>query len=298
MAKHIGASLILIFLLFFLPWVWGAPSQAAGSDNVAPPAGDTGDPAEPGGGGDGTDSDTALNILVGGQVQQMDMRTYLLGVLRAEMPATFEPEALKAQAVAARTYTLHKILNGGTDNHPQADACDDINCCQAYKSKEDAAAAWGADAEDYEAKLLEAVTATDGQCVLYDGAPVLAVFHSSSAGVTQDAAAVWSGSVPYLKSVETPESEETVPNYRSTASFPAGELHERLQAALPDANLTGSPSDWRPTAPSPPCRWAAWRSPAVGCGASWACGAPASPSPSRTTAPPSSPSPATATGWA
>lgn len=246
MAKHIGMSLFLIFLLFFLSWAWGGPSQTAGTD--VPPAGSggaqtDGDQQTPVG-TTGVDSATSITVLVDGKVQQMDMATYLLGVLRAEMPASFEEEALKAQAVAARTYILHKILNGGSANHPEADACDDINCCQAFLSQADAAVNWGEGAETYEAKLRQAVEETDGMCVLYEGAPALTVFHSSSVGATQDAAAVWSGDVPYLRSVETPEGEDTVPGYHSTASFTAGELHDLLQSALPEADLGGNPSDW------------------------------------------------------
>ena len=247
MGKHIGVSLLLLFLLFFLPWLWGEPSPAAEEEPPAPPppASDAAPlPEEETGGEPGMDRSRRLNVLVGGKLQQMDMAGYLMGVVRAEMPASFHLEALKSQAVAARTYTLHKMENGGSANHPEADACDDITCCQAYKSAQDAAAEWGEKASENEEKIRRAVEETDGQCALYEGRPVLAVFHSSSAGTTQDAAAVWSGSLPYLQSVETPESEETVPNYRSTASFQAGELKDRLQAALPEASLGGSPSNW------------------------------------------------------
>ena len=167
-----------------------------------------------------------------------------MGVVRAEMPASFSQEALKAQAVAARTYTLYKIENGGSPNHPEADACDDINCCKAYMSAEEAAQGWGGQAASYEEKIRAAVADTDGECVLYEGRPILAVFHSSSAGMTQDAADVWSSSLPYLQSVQSPENEDTVPNYHSTASFTASELKARLQEALPGADLSGSPSNW------------------------------------------------------
>ena len=244
MGKHIGIAFVLTFLLFFLPWLWGEPSQAA--PEPLPVQDPSPEPPEedPSPAVGAIDAGTMLNVLVGDQLRQMDMGTYLLGVVRAEMPASFEEEALKAQAVAARTYTLYKRLNGGSPNHPEADACDDITCCQAYKTYEEAAQGWGADAEAYEAKVRQAVEATDGQCVLYEGAPVLAVFHSSSVGTTQDASAVWSGSLPYLRSVETPESDETVPNYRSTAVFHASELKAALQDALPEADLSQSPSNW------------------------------------------------------
>ena len=255
MGKRILLSLLLIFLLFFIPWLWGGPSKEP-EPPIEPPAADTEpDPEpEPVPAPDpepapivkrpDIDKTTALNVILGEKLQSMDMQTYLYGVLRAEMPAEFEEEALKAQAVAARTYILHKIASGGSPNHPQADACDDITCCQAYKSEEDAAEDWGSSAPEYEAKIRAAVDDTDGECVLYDGAPVLAVFHSSSVGATQDAQAVWSSSLPYLQSVETPESDDDVPNYRSTATFTSAALREKLLDALPDAELTGSPSNW------------------------------------------------------
>ncbi len=257
MKKYIILSILLLVFLFGLPWLWGGPPGETkpldpdlplAEDPDAPPAGEPA-PAEPEGPEApgkkrGVDRATALNVLLAGELQSMDMGTYLLGVVRAEMPAAFEEEALKAQAVAARTYVLHKIAGGGSANHPQADACDDITCCQAYKSEAAAAADWGDDAAKYEAKIRRAVEETDGECVLYDGAPVLAVFHSSSAGTTQDVQSVWSASLPYLQSVETPEGEDTVPGYRSSAVFSAGTLRETLLEALPEAKLEGSPSNW------------------------------------------------------
>ena len=251
MGKQILVSLLLIFLIFFLPWLWGGPAREPVPQPEPPPA-DVWPPAEPDSEPDpdqeesepGIDRSSPLNVLVEGKLQQMDMETYLLGVVRAEMPAAFHEEALKAQTVAARTYVLHKIAGGGSANHPQADACDDITCCQAYKSQTDAAADWGEHAAEYEEKVRRAVTETDGECVLYEGAPVLAVFHSSSAGTTQDSQSVWSASLPYLQSVETPEGEDTVPNYHSTATFSAGELRDLLREALPETVLEGSPSNW------------------------------------------------------
>ena len=103
---------------------------------------------------------------------------------------------------------------------------------------------WGAAAGEYEAKIRAAVTETDGECVLYGGEPVLAVFHSSSAGMTMNAQDVWSSALPYLVSVGSPENEETVPNFRSVVVFPAGELRETLLSALPEVKLTGSASNW------------------------------------------------------
>ncbi len=215
MVKNIGFSCILIFLLFFLPFLWAEPARTPPAAPDPPASAEPDEPDQPAPQGN-IDAGSMLNVLVGGQLRQMDMETYLAGVLRAEMPASFQLEALKAQAVAARTYMLYK----------------------------EAAPGWGQDAQTFEEKIRQAVAETDGECVLYQGQPVLAVFHSSSAGVTQDASAVWSGSMPYLQSVQTPESSETVPNYHSTASFSAAELKGILQDALPEANLTGRASNW------------------------------------------------------
>lgn len=172
------------------------------------------------------------------------MGTYLLGVLRAEMPASFEEEALKAQAIAARTYTLYRIRGGGSANHPDADACDDHTCCKAYINAEQAAANWGSMAVYYEEKLARAVSETDGEVILYDGAPILAVFFSSADGSTQGAGDVWMNDLPYLQKVDSPETEELVPNYYSVATFTAAEFKSLILAAKPDADLSGSPEGW------------------------------------------------------
>ena len=114
MGKQIAVSLLLIFLIFFLPWLWGGPARAPEPRPEPQPAEDLppqpeeDDPAPDSGSREpGRDSTTVLNLLADGKLQQTDMETYLMGVVRAEMPAAFHQEALKAQAVAARTYILH-----------------------------------------------------------------------------------------------------------------------------------------------------------------------------------------------
>lgn len=252
MKRTVVIAFMLVGLVFFLPWLWGEPAGAGiknppPEEEEQPSEPDAPPPAEPDAAaakGERRDAAVSLTVLINGELSEMDMETYLTGVLRAEMPAVFEPEALKAQAVAARTYTIYKIQNGGSGNHPQADACDDITCCKAYKTAEAAAADWDTEAALYEEKLRNAVRDTDGECVLYEGRPILAVFHSSSAGATLDSADVWSESLPYLQSVTSPENEETVPGYLSTISFSQEELRACLTAALPEAKLEGAASNW------------------------------------------------------
>ncbi len=233
MKQTVRISLLLTGFLFVLAWGF-APART--ESETAPPA-DAADGAQiPSA---AVDAARTLRVLHGGAVEEMPMDKYLLGVLRAEMPASFESEALKAQAVAARTYTLYKMAQGSVARHPDADACDDITCCKAYKSAEAAAADWGAAAGTYEEKLSRAVAETDGEVLIYDGAPVLAVFFSSAAGHTQGAGEVWEHDLPYLQSVESPETEQIVPSYYSVVTFSAEDFRARVLAAYPDAKLTG-----------------------------------------------------------
>lgn len=189
------------------------------------------------------DGERTLRVLDGGTVREMTLADYLVGVTAAEMPASFEQEALKAQAVAARTYTLYKLVSGS--NHGDtADICTDSTCCQAYISIEDARANWGGEAAAYEAKIREAVTGTDGEAVLYGGVPILAVFHSSSAGLTRAAGQVWQNDLPYLQPVDSPEAAASIPNYYSRVEFTPEALKEKLLVKIPAADLSGGKSGW------------------------------------------------------
>lgn len=229
-------TILLIGFIWLLAW-----AAAGRFDDVPAPADENASPAPSGEILSPGERDSAkhLRVQIQGQVQEMDMGTYLLGVLRAEMPASFELEALKAQAVAARTYTLHKMAQGAIARHPDADACDDITCCKAYETAEDAAAGWGAGALYYEEKLARAVAETDGEVIVYDGEPVLAVFFSSAAGHTQGAGEVWQTDLPYLQSVDSPEDDSLVPNYYSVVTFTAQEFRDRFLAVYPAAKLNG-----------------------------------------------------------
>ncbi len=178
-----------------------------------------------------------------GTVSALSMADYLWRVVAAEMPASFESEALKAQVATVRTYTLYKMQNGPVENHPDADMCTDITCCQAYIDPAVAAANWGDSAPLYTKKIADAVSATDGQAILYDGQPIDAVFFSSAAGSTLDAVEVWGGSVPYLTGVASPEGEE-VPGYLSQVTLAAEEFKEIFLTKYPQADLSADPTGW------------------------------------------------------
>ncbi len=237
--QSVAVSVVLTALLFALPLAVIVPFKT-GLFSSEPPVSETeGEPFVPG----DLDGDTVLKVLNGGAVEEMTLGEYLVGVVRAEMPASFEPEALKAQAVAARTYTLYKMLSGG--NHGDtADICTDSTCCQAWIPEDRARSNWGDDAAAFEAKIETAVLETDGQTILYGGVPILAVFHSSSAGQTREAGTVWLNDLPYLQPVSSPENGEAIPNYYSRAEFTAEAFREKFLTAQPQADLSGPVSGW------------------------------------------------------
>ncbi len=175
--------------------------------------------------------DAALHLTVrngGGNLQQMTLESYLVGVVLAEMPASFEPEALKAQAVVARTYT-RKRMNSG--KHGDAAVCMDSTCCQAYIAPADYT---GRDS-DLE-RVRQAVAQTDGLVLCYGGQLIDATYFSCSGGTTEDAVAVWGQDVPYLQSVDSP-GEEDAPRYWDTVTFTADSFAATL-------GISGDPAGW------------------------------------------------------
>jgi len=196
------------------------------------------EPTEP-----GEDELTTLRVAMeDGSVVEMTMADYLWSVVAAEMPAAFEPEALKAQAITARTYAVWKMAAGDAD-HPDADVCTDITCCQAYITPEQAAANWENTAAVYRQKIASAVRSTNGQVITYEGEPIQAVFFSSAAGRTEDAVAVWGTEVPYLVGVDSPEGEG-VPNYQTEVTLTAAEVKKLVLARYPGADLSGPAKNW------------------------------------------------------
>lgn len=237
MLRSIWAACLALAVLFATVWLQlrleaGRPAAQPVETSGAAPA-PTAGPAQ-------TAAPQKLRVLDGAEVLEMDMQDYLFGVLAAEMPADFEPEALKAQAVAARTYALW-CMRGG--RHEGADVCTDYRCCQAWKSEDALRESWGGAFEARAAKLRAAVEATEGQVLRYEGQPAFAAFHSSSAGFTEDSGAIWSA-LPYLVSVSSPEDAESVPGYVSEAVFPALDFRDTLLYARPEADFSGEPSGW------------------------------------------------------
>ena len=176
-----------------------------------------------------------------GTVEEVALDNYLLNVVSAEMPADFEIEALKAQAVVARTYTIYKTINKKHDN---ADICDDSACCQAWVSKEDRLARWEEGKKESNwAKIEEAVNETKGIIVTYANQPINAFFHSNSGGITETATNVWGGGdYPYLQVVET-SGEEGYTQYASEVVLTNTELLEKIKTKYPDITIDFANND-------------------------------------------------------
>jgi len=171
-----------------------------------------------------------------GEVQEIALDEYLYGVVASEMPASFEMEALKAQAVVARTYTIYKAINGS--KHENANICDLASCCQAWISKEDRFAKWNAEeAESNWNKITEAVDSTKGEIITYNGSPINAFFHSNSGGKTEIVSNVWGGTdLPYLQAVAT-SGEDAYSQYSSSVTYTKDELIEKIKEYHADISI-------------------------------------------------------------
>lgn len=187
------------------------------------------------------DASRTIRLASGDEVTEISVRDYLIGVVAAEMPASFEEEALKAQSVAARSYLQRALVNG--TKHENCDICADSGCCQAYKSDAELKELWGDKYEAYIKRIEDAVNDTDGKYICYNGEPALAAFHSSSCGTTENSGAVWN-ELPYLTSVDTPETEKDVPNFVSELSLNELDFRDTILYGRPEADMTGEAKSW------------------------------------------------------
>lgn len=160
-------------------------------------------------------------------VLRMDLNDYLTCVVLKEMPASFEMEALKAQAVVARTYALRRIVTGG--KHTDAAVCMNSDCCQGYCDI-DAYLTDTGKSKDV-SKVREAVEMTSDMVLVYEGQLIDATYFSCSGGKTEDAQAVWGSDIPYLQSTESPGEENAV-HYADTVTFRSADFLRKLNISL------------------------------------------------------------------
>jgi stage II sporulation protein D len=175
-----------------------------------------------------------------GKTETVNFEDYVKGVVAGEMPADFEMEALKAQAVAARTYSLSKIIrsgNGGNPDHPSAPVCDDTHC-QVYRSPEELKQIKSVEWMDTGwKKIQEAVDSTKGQLLYYQGQLVeQPLFFSSSGGKTENSEDVFVSALPYLRSVDSPY-ETAAPHQNEQAVFTVSEFTQKIKSTYPGKEI-------------------------------------------------------------
>lgn len=150
-----------------------------------------------------------------GKIINLELEEYVLGVVGAEMPASFNIEALKAQAILARTYALKSIKNGKK--------LTDTVSTQAYKDNSELQKLWKNDYTKYYEKIKKAVNETKGIVILYNNEYIDAVYHSTSNGKTENSKNVWKNSLPYLVSVDS-SWDKNVKSYKKETIFEINEF--------------------------------------------------------------------------
>lgn len=159
------------------------------------------------------------------QIETLPLEEYVIGVVASEMPPDFEFEALKAQAITARTYITSHLLNGDKSNVPGGADVTDTTSFQVYKSEADLKKLYG---KNYNwDKIAKAVKATEGEILTYKEKPIYAFFFSTSNGYTENAEDYWENQVPYLKSVESPWDSEA-PKFESQTTLSIDEFQNKL----------------------------------------------------------------------
>ena len=164
-----------------------------------------------------------------------------MGVVASEVPANFDKEALKAQAIAARTFYMNTRNNPCKDSKNKgAEICDTTNC-QVYMNKEEIMDKWSANqAVDNWNKIQKAVLDTKSQVLTYNNLVLeYPQFFATSSGKTEDAKDVFSMDVPYLKSEES-KGEEIAPKYKTTIEIPINEFINKFNTKYSTANLKKS----------------------------------------------------------
>lgn len=177
-------------------------------------------------------TERTILVMDGEKVVEMVLDDYLVSVVLREMPAKFSEEALKAQAVVARTYALRREEKG--KKHKPAAVCVNSGCCQGYITVADYLEN-GGKAENLQ-KIKAAVQATRDIVLTYDGALIDATYFSCSGGTTEDAVAVWGADVPYLRSTESP-GEEIATHYTDTVQYSVKEFCRKLGLGKADVQI-------------------------------------------------------------
>lgn len=181
-----------------------------------------------------------------GKITVLSSEEYLIGAVFGEMPVSFEPEALKAQAIAAFTYAVRRKISESSSPAPElkgADFSNDSTKYQAYFSPKEAKEFYG---DEYEAgleKITAAVKAVEGELIIFENEPIIAAFHSMSSGKTESAKNVWGQDISYLTPVES-QGDVLADNYIEEKTFTPAELSARLTESIDGVSLPEEKEGW------------------------------------------------------
>ncbi len=158
------------------------------------------------------------------KIDEIELNEYVLGVLAGEMPISFELEALKAQAVASRSYVLKRLDYNKDKDYDVVDSITN----QVYLDNEHLKKAWGDNYIKNINKLKTAVNETFNEYLECDGQIADALFFSTSNGYTENSELVFNFAVSYLKSVSSPWDKEVTTAFKTTKEMSLQEFYERL----------------------------------------------------------------------
>lgn len=184
----------------------------------------------------------SLLISSTGEKLELDFEEYIAGIVGQDMSPTYHIDALKAQAVASRSFILSKIASynetGMPENHQGAILCTDYNHCHSWRSLEESKNFWDQRfAEDYAEKVKKAVNETEGEYLIYDGKPVKAYYHAVSSGKTENVKDAWGVELPYLKSVESTE-DSRADGFRSRVFYPQKAFTSIIRGLNPETEIS------------------------------------------------------------
>ena len=180
--------------------------------------------------------ETVVRVLTkNNTVEKINLEDYLVGVVSGEVPVSFEKEAIKAQAVAARTYALKQIEN---HKNYEYDVKDDTSS-QVYQTDEELRNKWGNNYDDYVKKIKECVNETEGEYVSYNNEVIYAFFFSTSNGKTEDNKNVFGKDLPYLKVVDSSFDESETKNFTTVKTVSLDDFYKQLDLEKSDElNIT------------------------------------------------------------
>ncbi|HEY4551594.1 MAG TPA: stage II sporulation protein D [Bacillaceae bacterium] len=234
-------SALLILLSFSIPSLLVLPfsKEKAGTKLDDETKADSADQQE-------TVAEVAVLRSQSNKIEKLPIEEYVIGVVASEMPADFEKEALKAQALAARTYIASHLLRAGESEPAEGYDVTDTVQHQVYKSPDEIKAIWKreykwntAKMEKALGKIKEAVKETEGQILTYNDKPITASFFSTSNGFTENAEDYWENSAPYLKSVESPWDSQS-PKFTAQQTLSIAEFEKELGVTLPKNQEIGT----------------------------------------------------------